>query len=96
MPKAGDDVVICVGRESIEALATGEPVKVGDGEYLLMADSYDHPYRRITELEEALRAVVRDVNDYEETNKLSPNPGRSECWDSVARAKAVLQKSPNT
>lgn len=46
---------------------------------------------RIAEIEAALRAVVRDVNDYEETNKLSPNPGRTECWDSVAHAKTVLQ-----
>ncbi len=46
--------------------------------------------QRIAELEDALRRVVRDVNDYEEANKLSPNPGRSECWDSVAHAKAVL------
>lgn len=48
---------------------------------------------RIAELEDALRQVVRDVNDYEEVNKLSPNPGRTECWDSVAHAKAVLRKS---
>lgn len=48
---------------------------------------------RIVELEGALCRVVRDVNDYEKANKLSPNPGRSECWDSVAYAKAVLQKT---
>jgi hypothetical protein len=48
---------------------------------------------RIAELEAALRAVVRDVNDYERVNNLAPNPGRAECWDSVARAKAVLAKS---
>lgn len=46
--------------------------------------------KRIAELEGALRRVVRDVNDYEEANKLSPNPGRTECWDSVAHAKTVL------
>ena len=45
---------------------------------------------RVERLEDALRRVVRDVNDYEEANKLSPNPGRTECWDSVAHAKAVL------
>jgi hypothetical protein len=45
---------------------------------------------RIAELEDALRRVVRDVSDYEEANQLSPNPGRTECWDSVAHAKAVL------
>jgi hypothetical protein len=44
------------------------------------------------QMREALAAVVRDVNDYEDANKLSPNPGRSECWDSVARAKAVLAR----
>ena len=47
---------------------------------------------RILELEEALRRVVRDVNDYEEANKLHPNPGCTECWDSVAYAKAILQE----
>ena len=47
---------------------------------------------RIKELEEALRAVVNDVNDYERVNNLSPNPGRTECWDSVAHAKAVLER----
>ena len=46
--------------------------------------------KRMRELETALRRVVRDVNDYEETNKLSPNPGRTECWDSVAHAKVIL------
>jgi hypothetical protein len=45
---------------------------------------------RIAELEEALRRVVADVNDYERANKLHPNPGRTECWDSVAHAKRVL------
>jgi hypothetical protein len=63
MPKAGDDIVICVGRESIEALATGEPVKVGDNEYLLMADSYDHPYRRIADLEAAINAIAYCANN---------------------------------
>ena len=50
-------------------------------------------HKRIAELEDALRRVVRDVNDYEEANKLHPNPGRTECWDSVAHAKAVLANS---
>ena len=45
---------------------------------------------RILALEEALRRVVADVNDYERVNKLHPNPGRTECWDSVAHAKSVL------
>jgi hypothetical protein len=56
---------------------------------------YEHPKeaaKRIDELEAALRAIVRDVNDYERVNNLSPNPGRTECWDSVAHAKAVLGK----
>jgi hypothetical protein len=48
---------------------------------------------RITELEGALRDVVRDVNDYERVNNLAPNPGRSECWDSVGRAKTILAKT---
>ncbi len=64
MPKAGDDVVICIGRETIEALGNGgSPVKVGENEYLLKADSYDYPYRRIAELEEALREIAAEVKD---------------------------------
>ena len=38
----------------------------------------------------ALEAVIRDINDYERVNNLAPNPGRTECWDSVADAKALL------
>lgn len=48
---------------------------------------------RAAKLEDALRRVVRDVNDYEAANNLHPNPGRAECWDSVAHAKAVLAES---
>ena len=44
----------------------------------------------IEQLREVLTAIVRDINDYERTNNLAPNPGRSECWDSVARAKHLL------
>ena len=56
-----------------------------NGEYVSAAD-YDA-------LEDALRAIIRDVNDYEKANNLHPNPGRTECWDSVARAKALLEQS---
>lgn len=55
-----------------------------------MRRTRDQMANRILDLEDALRRVVRDINDYEEANKLSPNPGRTECWDSVAHAKAVL------
>jgi hypothetical protein len=79
--------------------ATLAPSGSEDDKIKEQAMTDEKPYRhvdRIAELEDALRRVVRDVNDYEEANKLSPNPGRSECWDSVAHAKAVLQKSVNT
>lgn len=57
-------------------------------EHIASAEKY------IEQLEYALRNVVRDVNDYEQANKLHPNPGRTECWDSVASAKKLLlQKS---
>jgi len=39
----------------------------------------------------ALEDVLRDIGEYERANNLAPNPGRSECWDSVARAKLVLR-----
>jgi len=41
-------------------------------------------------LVQALRALVDQINDYERVNNLAPNPGRTECWDTVARAKEVL------
>lgn len=46
----------------------------------------------IERLRDALEAVVRDVNDYERVNNLSPSHSRSECWDSVAHAKNVLAR----
>ncbi len=44
-------------------------------------------------LVQALQALVDQVNDYERVNNLAPNPGRTECWDSVAIAKQVLRDS---
>lgn len=41
-------------------------------------------------LRTALRDVVSDVLEYERINNLAPNPGRKFCWDSVARAHAIL------
>jgi hypothetical protein len=41
-------------------------------------------------LVQALQALVDQVNDYERVNNLAPNPGRTECWDTVAHAKRVL------
>jgi hypothetical protein len=41
-------------------------------------------------LVQALEAVVNDVNEYERINRLAPTPGHVDCWDSIARAKAVL------
>jgi hypothetical protein len=44
----------------------------------------------IERLRAALQAVVNDVLAYERSRNLYPNPGREYCWDSVARAVAVL------
>ena len=48
---------------------------------------------RIKELEAALQALVDNVLDYERVNKLSPNPGREYCWDTMAHAVSVLDKT---
>jgi hypothetical protein len=45
---------------------------------------------KIERLHTALEDVIRDINEYERANNLAPNPDRTECWDSVARAKAAL------
>jgi hypothetical protein len=50
----------------------------------------DDPITVEDALRAALRAVVADVLEYERANNLSPNPGRKYCWDSVARAQAIL------
>jgi len=65
-------------RDAADAVAYTARAYVGAMEY------------RLTMAIEALRAVVRDINEYEHANNLAPNPGRAECWDSVAHAKAVL------
>lgn len=49
--------------------------------------------KRAEDLEGALYRLVCDVNAYEEASKLAPNPGRMECWDSVAHAKRLLANS---
>jgi hypothetical protein len=41
-------------------------------------------------LVEALQALVDNINDYERVNNLAPTPPRTECWDTVAHAKRVL------
>jgi hypothetical protein len=46
---------------------------------------------KIDALVKALERVIRDINEYERVNNLAPNPGRTECWDSVAEAKALLR-----
>jgi hypothetical protein len=38
----------------------------------------------------ALQDVIRDIHDYQRINNLAPNPGKTECWDSVARASRLL------
>lgn len=41
-------------------------------------------------LRAALTAIIADIHEHERINNLAPNPGRKECWDSVARAVEVL------
>jgi hypothetical protein len=50
----------------------------------------DERSKENVDLRAALQALVDQINDYERVNNLAPNPGRTECWDSVARAKALL------
>ncbi len=38
----------------------------------------------------ALEGIVNDIHDYERVNNLHPNPGKSECWQSVERARTAL------
>ncbi len=49
--------------------------------------------KRIAELEAALRAVVSDIEEYQQINNLFPSPGKPDCWQSVTRAKSVLRNS---
>jgi hypothetical protein len=45
------------------------------------------------ELVEALKCLVADVDEYERVNNLSPNPGKLECWQSMAIARTALAKA---
>jgi hypothetical protein len=47
----------------------------------------------IERLRGALERILADIADYERVNNLAPNPGRQYCWDSVAHAHAILEKS---
>lgn len=44
----------------------------------------------LAELVDALEGVIADVDEYERVNNLAPNPGREDCWQSVAAARVVL------
>ena len=94
MPKTSNgDIVILVGRESIEALGTGEPVKVGDNEYLIGADSYDYPYRRIAELEAALRPFAKLADEIEACAGPNGNPddwAKACTWPDLVAARTAL------
>ena len=47
-------------------------------------------YEENERLRKALESIIRDINEYERLNNLAPNSGRTECWDSVANAKKLL------
>lgn len=38
----------------------------------------------------ALRYVIKDIEDYQRTNNLYPDPGKKDCWQSVTHAKEVI------
>jgi hypothetical protein len=46
----------------------------------------------IERLRDALNRIIADIHDYEQTNRLAPNPPRMECWDSVADARYLLER----
>lgn len=40
----------------------------------------------------ALKAVMRDIDEYERVNNLSPNPRKTDCWQSVTFAKQIIAR----
>lgn len=54
-------------------------------------DDSEHELCPLCRVIGALERVVHDVHEYERVNNLHPNPGRTECWDSVANAMAILK-----
>lgn len=76
------------------ALARQEELQghIGDRnrEILLFNIDKEAAEARCAELVGALEDVVADILDYERVNNLAPNPGRKYCWDSVGRARAIL------
>ncbi len=41
----------------------------------------------------ALQTLVGDVQEYERVNKLAPNPGHRDCWQSLTNAHAAIAKA---
>jgi uncharacterized coiled-coil DUF342 family protein len=52
----------------------------------------DDFHNKTVKLREALADVLDDIAEYERVNNLAVNPGRSACWQSVERARAVLEE----
>lgn len=46
-----------------------------------------------TELLDALKSLVAEIQEYERINNLAPSPGKPDCWQSVTRAKAIIAKA---
>lgn len=55
-------IVICIGRPSIDKVASGEPCDVGQGVTLMAADDLFHasPYAEVDRLRTALEMIARD------------------------------------
>lgn len=92
-------------QDEIEILAMCEPIRDHQGGIWFgrnnnMADATFVDYgacrafaraaRDLPKIVAALEAVLADIRDYERVNNLAPNPGRTHCWDSAARAEALL------
>lgn len=79
-----EDTAMIVGGEGFEFGLIADVTEDFDAAFIVkVVNNHDA-------LVQALQALVNQVNDYERVNNLAPTPGRTECWDTVARAKEVL------
>lgn len=69
-------IVICIGRPSIDKVASGEPCDVGQGVTLLAADDLFHasPYAEIERLRDRTKAALEVVNAQAEDEALWCQP----------------------
>jgi len=87
----GHSVAKALGLSGTQANANAE--FIGNTALAAMGHYNQLAYPLAAELLEALNNLIADIDDYENVNNLSPNPGHQECWQSVEKARLVADQA---